>query len=112
MENVFYDKNFLEIGDGDLLKVYHFRSRNKKYYMYHVACYNAENNVWEIKDYNQDGRKGHYRLHPSMSFIEEGTRRYLNAEIIYKKDWENHYRLKREARKRRSLHNPITTTNN
>ena len=35
--NLYFDKSGKQILAGDLLKVFHFKSRNRIYYMYHVA---------------------------------------------------------------------------
>jgi hypothetical protein len=97
----YYDEKGVEIGEGDLLKIYHFRHyiRKEKMYMYQIAILQESQGTfwWAAKDYNREGEKGHYWL---KSVADKTTGIIHGTEIIYKKDYENADRLKREGSKR------------
>jgi len=94
MEQPYYDKNGVEIQEGDLLKVYHFRHylRRRKMYMYHVAV--IEQDHWGGKEYYAD--KSHYWL----KAVADKDRIIKGTEIIFKQDWENEEKLRATGRKR------------
>lgn len=49
-----FDRNNRPIYVGDLLKTFHFRSvRRWNYYLYHVACWNAEQKCMEAVPYSE-----------------------------------------------------------
>lgn len=99
MESEFYlDKNLMEIREGDLLKVYHFKSSQKMNYMYHVVVFNPKTNMLECKNYNIDGCVGHYRL---KNICSKKTKVHLTAEIVNSKFHIDWYIREQEARKRR-----------
>jgi hypothetical protein len=81
--NLFYDCKGKQILVGDVLKVYHFATINKIYYMYHdVVMQESGFPVMACKDYNSD--EPHYMLYQvcdPLTFIYEG------AEIISGSDW-------------------------
>lgn len=85
MNNVYFDKTGKQILEGDLLQVFHFRTRKKIYYMYHVATMENTNNfpVMGGRDYNSN--KVHYRFY---SVTRNEHRIYLEAKIIHEKDWQ------------------------
>jgi hypothetical protein len=94
IESPYYDKNGVEIQEGDLLKVYHFRHylRRRKMYMYHVAVIEQEH--WAAKEYYAD--KSHYWL----KAVADKDRIINGTEIIYKPDWENEEKFRSQGRKR------------
>ena len=82
--NLYYDKKGVQLIVGDLLKVFHFRSRNRNYYMYQVVVMEETLDfpVLAFRDY--DAIKPHYR-----AYVVCNEQRIINiCEIIYKKDWE------------------------
>lgn len=97
----YYDEKGVEIETGDLLKVYHYRSRHfrRKEYMYHIAILQESKGklYWAAKDYNREGNVGHYWL---MSVAHKASRIISGTEIIKKPKWESEEKLKKEGRKR------------
>lgn len=84
-ENTFYDKTGKQILVGDLLKVFHFRVRNRNYYMFHVVVMD------EAKDFPAMACKEHFadKPHYRMQIVANNPQRiYLDAKIIATKDWE------------------------
>lgn len=88
MDNLYFDKNGIQILEGDLLKVFHFRKGRRTYYMYHIVVMEQldfpEMTVMSAKDYWAD--KPHYRLYV---LCNNPQRLYFDAEIIYKKNWKS-----------------------
>jgi hypothetical protein len=84
-DNTYFDKTGKQVLVGDLLKVFHFRSRNKDYYMYHVVVMEETKDfpVMAVKDYYSD--KPHCRM---LSLAMNEQRVYFNAKIIAVRDWE------------------------
>ena len=83
--NTYYDQTGKQILAGDLLKVFHFRSRNRNYYVYHVVV------MEETKDFPAMAVKGHYadKPHCKMFVVANNSQRvYRDAKIIGVKDWE------------------------
>jgi hypothetical protein len=83
--NTYFDQTGKQILVGDLLKVFHFRSRNRNYYMYHVVV------MEETKDFPVMAVKGHYadKPHCKMFVVANNLQRvYRDAKIIGVKDWE------------------------
>lgn len=86
--NTYFDQTGKQILVGDLLKVFHFRSRNRNYYMYHVVVMEGtegdETNfpVMALKDYYAE--KTHYRMYVGAN---NRQRVYFEAKIIGMKDW-------------------------
>lgn len=82
-DNTYYDKKGRQILERDLLKIFHFKIRNRNYYMYHVVVMDDQQGekFMACKDYYKD--KPHYCL----SLITQ-NRIYKDAEIIAEKDWE------------------------
>lgn len=82
-DNTYFDKKGKQILEGDLLKVYHFRTKSKIYYMYQVVV--MENTidfpVLACRDFNKD--KPHYRLY----VVANENRVYETAEIVQEGDW-------------------------
>ena len=84
-DNTYYDQTGKQILVGDLLKVFHFRSRNRNYYMFHVTV------MEETKDFPVMACKEHYadKPHYRMYVVANNSQRvYLDAKIIGVKDWE------------------------
>lgn len=95
----YYDETGLEIQEGDLLKVFHFRHcrRREKIYMYHIAILQEWSGKywWAGKDYNRSGEKGHYHL---RAVADKETGIIRGTRIIASKNWENEDQLKKEAK--------------
>lgn len=90
--NTYFDKKGKQILVGDLLKVFHFRSGKRNYYIYQVVVMEDTPPfpVMACKAYYAD--KPHYRL---FQVCNNAQRVYLDAEIIDYKDVEtNSKRLK------------------
>ena len=87
--NTYFDQSGKQILVGDLLKVFHFRSRNRNYYMYHVVVMEETEPfpVMAVKAHYAD--KPHYRLY---SVADNTQRIYHDAKIISFK----HHDSKRE----------------
>jgi hypothetical protein len=84
-DNTYYDQTGKQILVGDLLKVFHFRSRNRNHYMCHVVV------MEETNDFPVMACKGHYadKPHCKMYVVANNPQRvYLDAKIIGVKDWE------------------------
>lgn len=84
--NIYFDKNGIQILEGDLLKVWHFiGARRKINYMYHVAVIEQTKDfpVMSIRDYDKE--KPHCRLYV---LCDNEERMYKDAEIISERDWE------------------------
>lgn len=98
VEPSYYDKNYLEIEEGDLLKVYHFKAPNRLYFMYQIAVLDNKG-YWKGKSYHVEDNEVHYRL---LSLANKETRVMPSVEIVCKENyWENEDKLRREARKRK-----------
>lgn len=83
--NTYFDKTGKQILVGDLLKVFHFKSRNRNHYMYHVVV------MEETKDFPVMACKDHYaeKPHCRMFVLANNAQRiYKNAKIIGTRDWE------------------------
>jgi hypothetical protein len=83
--NIYYDQTGKQILPGDLLRVFHFRTKSKIYYMYHVAVMDESKDfpVMSGRCYTSD--KPHYRFYVVCS---NEQRVYFNAKIINEHDWE------------------------
>jgi len=84
-DNTYFDQTGKQIMVGDLLKVFHFRTRSKIHYMYHVVVMEETKAfpVMAIKGYCAD--KPHCRM---FVVADNAQRIYLDAKIIETKDWE------------------------
>lgn len=83
--NIYFDQSGKQILVGDLLKVFHFRSRNKNHYMYHVVV------MEETGDFPVMACKAHYadKPHSRMFVLANNLQRvYKDAKIIGEKDWK------------------------
>jgi hypothetical protein len=83
--NTYFDQTGKQILVGDLLKVFHFRSRNINHYMYHVVVMD------ETKDFPVMAVKSYYadKPHCRMFVVANNLQRvYRDAKIIAVKDWE------------------------
>lgn len=84
-DNTYFDQSGKQILVGDLLKVFHFRSRNRNYYMYHVVV------MEETKDFPVMACKAHYadKPHYRMFVLANNYQRvYYDAKIIGERDWQ------------------------
>lgn len=84
-DNTYYDQTGRQILVGDLLRVFHFRFRNKTRYMYHVVVMEETKDflVMSVKDYYAD--KPHCRMYVVAN---NKHRVFLDSKIIAEKDWE------------------------
>jgi len=84
-DNTYFDQTGKQILVGDLLKVFHFGSRNRTHYMYHVVV------MEETKDFPLMACRAHYaeKPHCRMFVLAHNSQRvYYDAKIIGEKDWE------------------------
>jgi len=86
-DNTYFDQSGKQILAGDLLKVFHFKSRNRNYYMYHVVV--MEGTEGSEKDFPVMALKAHYadKPHYRLYSVANSQRAYLSAKIIGMKDW-------------------------
>ena len=87
-DNTYFDKKGRQIFEGDLLKVYHFRSGRKGrkiHYMYHVVVMEQTRDFPVMAGRDYYAEKPHYRLYVTCN---NDKRTYRDAEIIATKDWE------------------------
>ncbi|MDN5414002.1 MAG: hypothetical protein L0G14_09330 [Lactococcus lactis] len=83
--NIYFDKTGKQILEGDLLQVYHFRTKSKIYYMYHVAV------IEETKDFPVMGGKDYFSEKPHYRFYvvcDNEQRVYADAKILNERDWQ------------------------
>ena len=90
----YYDQSGNEIHEGDLLKVFHFKTRHKIYYMYHVAIRQDVDGVlwWSGKDYNRHDGKGHYWF---LATANKETGIMQGVQIINRAKWDENFKTKR-----------------
>jgi hypothetical protein len=84
MDNTYFDQNGKQILVGDLLKVFHFKTRSRVHYMYHVV-------VMEQSDFEVMAAKAHYANKPHYRLhvvCDNKQRVYHSAKIIGEKDFE------------------------
>lgn len=87
--NLYFDQSGKQILVGDLLKVFHFRSRNRNYYMYKVIVMEGvegdEMNfpVMSIQSYYEV--KPHCRMYV---LCDNEQRVFHQGKIISMRDWE------------------------
>lgn len=87
--NIYFDQSGKQILPGDLLKVFHFRSGKKNYYMYHVAV--MEGTEGDEKNFPVMSGKAHYADKPHYRFFvmcDNEQRVFFEAKIIKERDWE------------------------
>jgi len=87
--NTYFDQSGKQILVGDLLKVFHFRSRNRNYYMYHVVV--MEGTEGSEKDFPVIALKDYYaeKTHYIAYVVCNNKQRvYFDAKIIAMRDWE------------------------
>ncbi len=84
-DNTYFDETGKQILVGDLLKVFHFRTRNKIHYMYHVVVMEDGKDfpVMAARDYCAEYPQ--YRLYVPC---DNEQRVFKSAKIIHEKDWE------------------------
>lgn len=84
-DNTYFDQTGKQILVGDLMKVYHFASFKRKYYMYHVAV------MEETEDFPVMAISAYYTTKPHCRLYilcDNEQRIYENAKIIAEKDFE------------------------
>jgi hypothetical protein len=83
-DNTYFDQSGKQILIGDLLKVFHFKSRNRTYYMYHVVV------MEETEPFPVLALKAHYndKPHCRLFSVANNQRVFLAAKIIAVKDFE------------------------
>lgn len=84
-DNTYYDQTGKQILVGDLLKVFHFKVRNKTHYMYHVVV------MEETKDFPVMAVSAHWTTKPHCRMYvcsDKETRIYTSAKIISELDFE------------------------
>jgi hypothetical protein len=83
--NIYFDKTGKQILKGDLLQVFHFRTKSKIYYMYHVAV------IEEAKDFPVMALRAYYDIKPHYRLFQvcdNEQRVYYNAKIIGERDYQ------------------------
>jgi len=96
----YFDEMGIEIREGDLLKVYHFRHylHRRKMFMYHIAILqqNKDGYWWAAKEYNREGDKGHYWL---LAVANKETGMIMGTQIIASdpKGWEQDDQIRKEG---------------
>ncbi len=82
--NTYFDQTGKQILAGDLLKIFHFKSRNRNYYMYHVVVMEETEPfpVLSIKGYHSE--KPHCRL---FVLCDNEQRIFKSAKIISESDF-------------------------
>ncbi|WP_312900214.1 hypothetical protein [Chryseobacterium taichungense] len=83
--NVYFDKTGKQILEGDLLQVFHFRTGNKIYYMYHVAVMEETKDFPVMALQTYYSIKPHYRLY---QVCDNEQRVYHAAKIVCEKDYQ------------------------
>ncbi len=82
-DNTYYDQTGTQIIAGDLLRVFHFRTRGKIYYMYHVAVIEETKDFPVMSGASYDTtNKPHYRFY----VISSENRIFEDAKIVFKND--------------------------
>ena len=84
-DNTYFDQTGRQILAGDLLRVYHFSSRNKNYYMYHIVVMEEVKGVPIMACKVHHADKPHYRM---VVAANNPQRVFFEAKIISVKDWE------------------------
>lgn len=83
--NIYFDKTGKQILVGDLLKVFHFRSRNRNYYMYQTVV------MEDSKEFPVMAIRAHFndKPHSRMYVVANNEHRaYLESKIISVKDFQ------------------------
>lgn len=81
--NIYFDNTGKQILAGDLLKVFHFKIKNRKYYMYHVVV------MEKTKPFPVLSVKAHYsdKPHCRIYVLANNSKRvFYDAKIIAVKD--------------------------
>jgi hypothetical protein len=84
-DNIYYDQTGKQILVGDLLKVYHFKVKNRTHYMYHVAV------MEETIDFPVMAVSTHYTTKPHCRMYvcaDKENKVYKAAKIISELDFE------------------------
>jgi len=83
--NIYFDKKGRQILVGDLLKIYHFKTKRKIHYMYHHIVMEDTKDfpVMAIQSYISN--KPHCRL---FVLCDNQQRVFENAEIVYEYDYQ------------------------
>lgn len=83
--NIYFDKTGKQILVGDLLQVYHFRTKKKIYYMYHIVVMEEGNEFDVMALRTHYNIKPHYRLYQAC---DNDKRIYYGAKIAQELDYE------------------------
>lgn len=97
--NVYFDKTGRQILEGDLLQIFHFRTKSKVHYMYHVAA------IEDTKDFPVMGGRAYFNEKPHYRFYvmcNNEQRVYHEAKIISELDYQTK-RLKIKVLNEKSL---------
>ncbi len=84
-DNTYFDKKGKQILVNDLLKIFHFKSRNKIYYMYHAVVMEETNDFPVMAIQNYCSNKPHCRMYV---LANNEQRVFKNAEIINTMDFQ------------------------
>jgi hypothetical protein len=82
--NVYFDQTGRQILVGDLLKVFHFKTGKRNYYMYHVAVMQETKSFPVLAFKTHYGENPHYRAY----VVANNQRAILSSKIIAFRDWE------------------------
>lgn len=82
-DNTYFDQTGKQILEGDLLRVFHFKTKRKIHYMYHVVVMeDGSFPVMALRSYYAD--KPHYRLYS----VCDNRRIVVSSKIVAMKDWQ------------------------
>ena len=83
-DNTYFDQTGRQILAGDLLRVFHFKTKRKIHYYYIIVV------MEEMLSIPYMALKQHYadKPHCKMFIVCNENRVYKNAKIIGEKDWE------------------------
>ncbi|WP_126654093.1 hypothetical protein [Chryseobacterium aureum] len=84
--NIYFDKTGKQILEGDLLQVFHFRTRRKIYYMYQIVVIENTNEFPVMACRSIYSEKPHYRLYV---VCDNEQRIYKDAKVIYERNYQN-----------------------
>lgn len=84
--NIYFDKTGKQMLEGDLIQVFHFRTRRKIYYMYHVVVIENTKEFPVMACRCIYSEKPHYRLY---AVCNNELRIYKDAKVIYERNYQN-----------------------
>jgi hypothetical protein len=83
--NIYFDKTGKQILEGDLLQIFHFRTKKKIWYMYHTVV------IEDTKDFPVMACRAHYASKPHYrlyTICDNEQRVYYAAKIIDERDFQ------------------------